>query len=78
MNEHLNKENDGNSTYNLSVNSLRATTIVLLYRFHNPAEEKVIGHDVVPPLSDDIQLSVEEYRSKLYEVSFHNLFPEFR
>ena len=38
-------------------------------RFHNPTEEKNIGYDVVPPLSDDVQLSVEEYRNKLYEVS---------
>ena len=37
-------------------------------RFHNPAEERVIGYDVVPPLSDDVQLTVEEYRSKLYEM----------
>ena len=43
--------------------------ILCLVRFHNPAEEKVIGRDVVPPLSDDIQLSIEEYRSKLYEVT---------
>ena len=38
-------------------------------RFHNPTEEKNIGYNVVPPLSDDVQLSVEEYRNKLYEVS---------
>ncbi|ELU10754.1 hypothetical protein CAPTEDRAFT_1572 [Capitella teleta] len=37
-------------------------------RFHNPADEKVIGRDVVPPLSDDIQLTVEEYRNNLYEM----------
>ena len=28
----------------------------------------MIGHDVIPPLSDDVQLTVEEYRNKLYEV----------
>ncbi len=38
-------------------------------RFHNPTEERNIGYDVVPPLADDVQLSVEEYRNKLYEVS---------
>lgn len=27
------------------------------------------GYDVVPQLSDDIQLTVDEYRKKLYEVS---------
>ena len=25
-------------------------------------------HDVIPPLSDCIQLSVEQYRSKLYDI----------
>ena len=42
--------------------------VVFCGRFHNPSEEIVIGHDVIPPLSDDIQLTVEEYRNKLYEV----------
>ncbi|CAD5112422.1 DgyrCDS1645 [Dimorphilus gyrociliatus] len=37
-------------------------------RFHNAAEEQSIGRDVLPPLNDDIQLTVEEYRSKLYEM----------
>lgn len=47
-------------------------------RFHNPSEEKGIGRDVVPPLSDDIQLSVEEYRNKLYEVRINeSLFHVF-
>lgn len=27
------------------------------------------GYDVVPQLSDDIQLTVDEYRKKLYEVN---------
>ena len=26
------------------------------------------GYDVVPQLSDDIQLTVDQYRKKLYEV----------
>ena len=25
-------------------------------------------HDVIPPLSDCVQLSVEQYRSKLYDI----------
>lgn len=37
-------------------------------RFHNPADEISVGHDVVPPLSDDVQLTVAEYRDKLYEM----------
>ena len=28
-----------------------------------------LNFDVVPPLSDDVQLTVDQYRSKLYEVS---------
>ncbi|CAF0830657.1 unnamed protein product [Adineta ricciae] len=35
--------------------------------FHNPKEEITKGYDVVPQLSDDIQLTVDEYRRKLYE-----------
>ena len=38
-------------------------------RFHNPSEEITKGYDVVPQLSDDIQLTVDEYRKKLYEVN---------
>lgn len=37
-------------------------------QFHNPSKEIVIGRNIVPPVSDDVQLSTEEYRSKLYEM----------
>lgn len=37
-------------------------------KFHNPEEEISLDYDIVPPLDDDVQLSVEEYRVKLYEV----------
>ncbi|XP_071807214.1 extracellular signal-regulated kinase 2-like isoform X2 [Asterias amurensis] len=37
-------------------------------RFQNLKEEKVLDYDVVPPLDDDVQLSVGEYRRKLYEM----------
>ncbi|XP_045160147.2 mitogen-activated protein kinase 15-like isoform X3 [Mercenaria mercenaria] len=37
-------------------------------RFHNPKEEISLNYDVVPPLSDDVQLTVDEYRTKLYEM----------
>ena len=40
-------------------------------RFHNPSEEIIKGYDVVPQLSDDIQLTVDEYRKKLYEVKIY-------
>jgi len=36
--------------------------------FHKPEREPALDHDVVPTLSDAIQLSVEEYRNKLYQV----------
>ncbi|CAF4281319.1 unnamed protein product, partial [Adineta steineri] len=36
--------------------------------FHNSNDEMTKGYDVVPQLSDDIQLSVDEYRKKLYEL----------
>jgi len=39
-----------------------------IFRFHNSRDEGVLDYDVLPPLDDDIQLSVAEYRSKLYEV----------
>ena len=42
---------------------------VVFNRFHNPKEEITKGYDVVPQFSDDIQLTVDEYRKKLYEVS---------
>uniref|UniRef100_A0A8B9VSU7 mitogen-activated protein kinase n=1 Tax=Anas zonorhyncha TaxID=75864 RepID=A0A8B9VSU7_9AVES len=37
-------------------------------RFHCPAREPSLDYDVILPLVDDIQLSVAEYRNKLYEM----------
>ncbi|XP_031408802.1 mitogen-activated protein kinase 15 isoform X2 [Meleagris gallopavo] len=37
-------------------------------RFHCPAREPSLGRDVILPLGDDTQLSVAEYRNKLYEM----------
>ncbi|KAA3682133.1 mitogen-activated protein kinase 15 [Paragonimus westermani] len=37
-------------------------------RFHDPEKESVMDHVVTPPLSDDRQLSVADYRTKLYEI----------
>lgn len=37
-------------------------------QFHNSREEPSLHYDVVLSLSDDIQLSINEYRSKLYEM----------
>uniref|UniRef100_A0A8C1QWH7 Mitogen-activated protein kinase 15 n=1 Tax=Cyprinus carpio TaxID=7962 RepID=A0A8C1QWH7_CYPCA len=48
-------------------------------KFHNPAREPSLVYDVLLPVDDDIQLSVTQYRNKLYEVSgtFHSLFSHF-
>uniref|UniRef100_A0A1A7Y1V9 Mitogen-activated protein kinase 15 n=2 Tax=Iconisemion striatum TaxID=60296 RepID=A0A1A7Y1V9_9TELE len=37
-------------------------------RFHNPAKEPALNYDVVLPVDDDVQLSVGQYRNKLYEM----------
>ncbi|NXW93666.1 MK15 kinase, partial [Alopecoenas beccarii] len=37
-------------------------------RFHCPAREPTLDYDVILPLGDDVQLSVAEYRNKLYEM----------
>ncbi|NXD00783.1 MK15 kinase, partial [Certhia familiaris] len=37
-------------------------------RFHCPSREPSLDFDVVLPLGDDVQLSVTEYRNKLYEM----------
>ncbi|KAF7258925.1 hypothetical protein EG68_03337 [Paragonimus skrjabini miyazakii] len=37
-------------------------------RFRDPEKEIVMYHAVTPPLSDDRQLSVADYRTKLYEI----------
>ncbi|NXG59816.1 MK15 kinase, partial [Hemiprocne comata] len=37
-------------------------------RFHCPAREPSLDHDVVLPLGDDVQLPVAQYRNKLYQM----------
>ncbi|KAG7457448.1 hypothetical protein MATL_G00227180 [Megalops atlanticus] len=37
-------------------------------RFHSPAREPSLGREVVLPVDDGIQLSVAQYRNKLYEM----------
>lgn len=41
---------------------------ISLCRFRNAIPELELTADIVPPFRDDIQLSVSEYRSKLYEI----------
>ncbi|CCD63173.1 Mitogen-activated protein kinase 15 [Caenorhabditis elegans] len=37
-------------------------------QFHNPSEEPVLNYEVYPPLPDHIQLSIDDYRDRLYEM----------
>lgn len=37
------------------------------FRFCNGSEVS-LDHSIIPPLNDDVQLSVSEYRNKLYEL----------
>ncbi|XP_037548895.1 mitogen-activated protein kinase 15 [Nematolebias whitei] len=37
-------------------------------RFHNPAKEPALSSDLVLPVDDDVQLSVVQYRNKVYEM----------
>lgn len=37
-------------------------------KFHNPAREPSLDYDVILPVDDDVQLSVTQYRNKLYEM----------
>lgn len=37
-------------------------------RFHDPSEEIEMSSSVVIPLNDDVRLSVDDYRNKLYEI----------
>ncbi|XP_072911355.1 mitogen-activated protein kinase 15 isoform X2 [Hemitrygon akajei] len=39
-----------------------------LSRFHNPSKEPRLDYDIVLPVDDDTQLSVAEYRNKLYQM----------
>uniref|UniRef100_A0A8C3TWZ8 Mitogen-activated protein kinase 15 n=1 Tax=Catharus ustulatus TaxID=91951 RepID=A0A8C3TWZ8_CATUS len=43
-------------------------------RFHCPSREPSLDFDVILPLGDDVQLSVAEYRNKLYEVLSSSVF----
>uniref|UniRef100_A0A4W5L520 Mitogen-activated protein kinase 15 n=1 Tax=Hucho hucho TaxID=62062 RepID=A0A4W5L520_9TELE len=42
-------------------------------RFHNPAKEPGLDSDVILPVDDDVQLSVVQYRNKLYECPVKNI-----
>lgn len=41
---------------------------MIILRFRNTSPECELNADIVPPFRDDVQLTVSEYRSKLYEI----------
>lgn len=43
---------------------------LFMCRFHDANDEPVLDHDIVPYLDDNVQLSIKEYREKIYEVIF--------
>ncbi|BHF81956.1 Mitogen-activated protein kinase 15 [Sparganum proliferum] len=49
---------------------------VYVKRFHNPIEEIRVSRPVLPPVSDNVQLSVAEYRNRLYQLIGEKKAPE--
>uniref|UniRef100_A0A0N4UF66 Protein kinase domain-containing protein n=1 Tax=Dracunculus medinensis TaxID=318479 RepID=A0A0N4UF66_DRAME len=39
-----------------------------VFQFHSPKEEPTLTYDITLPLPDHIQLTIDEYRNKLYEI----------
>lgn len=50
------------------LNANEALNHVYIEKFRNSQQEFQLSSDVLPPFRDDVQLSVPEYRSKLYEL----------
>ena len=47
----------------------KAIRLKFVAKFYNPSvEDHVRSRNVLPPLDDDKQLSIDEYRQKLYEI----------
>lgn len=47
---------------------VKINVTLYIYRFRNTSPECELNADIVPPFRDDVQLTVSEYRSKLYEI----------
>ena len=48
-------------------------------RFHSKKDNLDVGYNVIPPINDDIQLTVDEYRQRLYamiQVKFRKRPPD--
>uniref|UniRef100_A0A0R3R2V7 Non-specific serine/threonine protein kinase n=1 Tax=Brugia timori TaxID=42155 RepID=A0A0R3R2V7_9BILA len=41
-------------------------------QFHSPIDEPALNYDILLPLPDHIQLSIDDYRNKLYEMIQEN------
>lgn len=53
---------------NKRITADEALTHPYVVNFHNAKEEIVKGYDVVPPLNDNVRLTIDEYRGKLYQL----------
>ncbi|VDP65986.1 unnamed protein product [Schistosoma curassoni] len=51
------------------ITALEALKHPYVRRFYSPNEIMIMNHHVTPPLDDNIQLTVSEYRDRLYQVS---------
>ncbi|CAL8104178.1 unnamed protein product [Calicophoron daubneyi] len=50
------------------ITAMEAVKHSYVRRFYCPNEILTMSHDVVPPLDDNVQLSVSEYRNRLYQM----------
>lgn len=46
------------------------------HRYRNKSSEISLDRNIVPPLNDDVRLSIDDYRNKLYELMSHDLTPK--
>ncbi|XP_022194208.2 extracellular signal-regulated kinase 2 [Nilaparvata lugens] len=50
------------------LNAIQALKHPYVSKFHDSSQEFAMNRSVVPTLSDNVQLSIEQYRDKLYEL----------
>lgn len=60
-----------NPNKRLTANEALEHCYISMYR--NKNSEITINRNVIPPLNDDIRLSVDDYRNKLYELMSHSV-----
>ncbi|RZF33310.1 hypothetical protein LSTR_LSTR007655 [Laodelphax striatellus] len=49
-------------------NAVQALKHPYVSKFHDSSQELAMNHSVIPTLNDNVQLSIEQYRDKLYEL----------